>query len=64
MCVVVTSDRERLETFGSHLINCVLVYVLVRGATADFTAALMRWAGGLPQLIKLMVIGGWLVTAV
>lgn len=35
---MVTSHRERLETFGSHLINCVLVCV------ADFTAALTRWS--------------------
>lgn len=38
-----TSHRERLETFGSNLINCMLVCV-PRQCMADFTVALTRWS--------------------
>jgi len=43
---MVTSHRERLETFGSHLINHMLVCVPAHRHSAwfYFTAALRRWS--------------------
>lgn len=43
---MLTSHRERLETFGSHLINCVLMCVPThrQSARSYFTTALRRWS--------------------
>lgn len=56
--MTLTSHGRRLQTFGSNLINYV-------GALTQTQGLLLRHSGDslkLPQLIRLMVIGWWLLT--
>lgn len=64
---MLTSHRERLETFGSHLINCVLTVCVCPHTGKVQDLILLQHSGDglrLPQLIRLMVIGWWLVTRI